>query len=67
MFEKGNEMAKKEVEEFLERNSNIVHEEEVPTNPDAPVDDTPLVWRYFVDIPSKRTVKYLMTITWFPE
>lgn len=57
MFEKGNEQAKKEVEEFLERNFNIVHEEEVPTNPDAPVDDPPLVWRYFVDPPRREDGK----------
>ncbi|HIP63348.1 MAG TPA: hypothetical protein EYH04_04465, partial [Archaeoglobus profundus] len=45
--------AKREVDEFLNRNFDIVHEEEIPTNDDAMVDNPPLFWRYFV-IPQKK-------------
>ncbi|AGK60048.1 glutamate synthase (NADPH) GltB1 subunit [Archaeoglobus sulfaticallidus PM70-1] len=48
MYQDGNLDAKKKVDEFLSKNFDIVHDEEIPTNPSADVSYPPLVWRYFV-------------------
>ncbi|HID43751.1 MAG TPA: hypothetical protein EYP30_08290 [Archaeoglobaceae archaeon] len=53
MYENASVGAKREVEDFLHQNFEIVNEEEVPTNPDANVIKPPLVWRYFVN-PEKK-------------
>jgi len=53
MYENANAEAKREVEDFLHANFEIVNEEEVPTNPEANVVKPPLVWRYFVN-PEKK-------------
>jgi glutamate synthase domain-containing protein 1 len=42
---------KQETEEFLRQNFTVVREEEVPTRPTAAITNTPLVWRYFLDVP----------------
>lgn len=49
MYEGGNTDAKNAVEDYISRNFEVVMEEEVPTNPEAPVWNPPLVWRYFVN------------------
>ncbi|MBN1177047.1 MAG: glutamine amidotransferase family protein [Dehalococcoidales bacterium] len=42
---------KQETEEFLQQYFTVVREEEVPTRPTAAITNTPLVWRYFLDVP----------------
>jgi glutamate synthase domain-containing protein 1 len=42
--------ARKEAEEFLQKNFSMVHKEEVPTRPVATINNPPLVCRYFLDI-----------------
>ena len=42
---------KQETEEFLQQHFTVVREEEVPTRPAAAITSTPLVWRYFLDVP----------------
>ena len=44
---------KQETEEFLHKNFTVIREEEVPTRPTAAIKNTPLVWRYFLDVPKK--------------
>jgi len=44
---------KKETEEFLRRYFTVIREEEVPTRPMPSIKNTPLVWRYFLDVPQK--------------
>lgn len=53
MFQDWDLDAKREVDKFLEANFDIVCSEEIPTNPEAPVIDPPLIWRYFV-MPHKK-------------
>jgi len=43
---------KQETEEFMRGNFSVAWQEEVPTRPTAAVKNPPLVWRYFVDVPS---------------
>ncbi len=42
---------KQETEEFLRQHFTVVREEEVPTRPTPAIKNTPLVWRYFLDMP----------------
>jgi glutamate synthase domain-containing protein 1 len=42
---------KQETEEFLRQNFTLIREEEVPTRPVSAIKNTPLVWRYFLDVP----------------
>jgi glutamate synthase domain-containing protein 1 len=42
---------KRETEEFLRRYFTVIREEEVPTRPTPAIKNTPLVWRYFLDVP----------------
>jgi glutamate synthase domain-containing protein 1 len=42
---------KQETEEFLRRYFTVIREEEVPTRPTPAIKNTPLVWRYFLDVP----------------
>jgi glutamate synthase domain-containing protein 1 len=42
---------KRETEEFLRQNFTVIREEEVPTRPVSAIKNTPLVWRYFLDVP----------------
>ncbi len=51
MFEK--EEAKQRVDQFLDMNFDIIHDEEIPTNEEANVSDPPMFWRYFVK-PQKK-------------
>jgi glutamate synthase domain-containing protein 1 len=44
------QQARREAEEFLQKNFNIIHKEEVPTRPVAVIKNPPLVCRYFLDI-----------------
>jgi glutamate synthase domain-containing protein 1 len=44
--------AKRDTEDFLRRSFEVVWQEEVPTRPHPAIKDPPLVWRYFVDVPS---------------
>ncbi len=53
MFQEDDPDLKQEVDEFLHRNFDVVHDEEIPTNEDANVSDPPLFWRYFV-MPQKK-------------
>jgi glutamate synthase domain-containing protein 1 len=48
MFQDGNIEAKKKVDDFLNKNFDVVYDEEIPTNPEANVVDPPIVWKYFV-------------------
>ncbi|HOK57862.1 MAG TPA: glutamine amidotransferase family protein [Methanothrix sp.] len=45
--------AKRAAEEFLLRNFDVVHDEEIPHSDDVHVRDPPLLWRYFLS-PSKH-------------
>ncbi len=45
--------AKKELDDFLSRNFDVVFDEEIPHRDEATVSDPPLVWRYFV-LPKKQ-------------
>jgi len=45
--------AKKELDAFLCKNFDVVHDEEIPHGDEATVSDPPLVWRYFV-LPKKQ-------------
>ena len=45
-----NQQARKDTEEFLQKNFNMVHKEEVPTQSVAIIKNPPLVCRYFLDI-----------------
>jgi glutamate synthase domain-containing protein 1 len=45
--------AKRAAEEFLFRNFDVVHDEEIPHSDDVYVRDPPLLWRYFLS-PSKH-------------
>jgi glutamate synthase domain-containing protein 1 len=49
----GNSDVKREVDEFINANFDIVHEEEIPTNDEVEVVDPPMFWRYFV-APQKK-------------
>jgi len=42
---------KQQTEEFLRKHFTVVREEEVPTRPTPAIKNTPLVWRYFLDVP----------------
>ncbi|MCK4273738.1 MAG: hypothetical protein KAW90_02510 [Dehalococcoidales bacterium] len=42
---------KQQTEEFLRKHFTVIREEEVPTRPTAAIKNTPLVWRYFLDVP----------------
>jgi glutamate synthase domain-containing protein 1 len=53
MFQNGNMDAKREVDAYLNKNFDVVYDEEIPTNPEAGVKNPPLVWRYFV-APKKK-------------
>lgn len=53
MFQNKNIDAKRQVDEFLDKNFDVVNDEEIPTNPEVDLVDPPLVWRYFV-APKKR-------------
>ncbi len=53
MFQDDDPDLKQEVDEFLYRNFDVVHDEEIPTNEEANVVDPPLFWRYFV-MPQKK-------------
>jgi glutamate synthase domain-containing protein 1 len=53
MFQNENLSAKEKAEEFLEENFNVVHAEEIPTNPEVSLFCPPLLWRYFV-APKKK-------------
>ncbi len=53
MFQNWDMDAKHEVDKFLDANFDVVHAEEIPTNPEAPVVDPPMFWRYFVT-PNKK-------------
>ena len=44
---------KREVDEFINANFDIVHDEEIPTNDEVEVVDPPMFWRYFV-APQKK-------------
>jgi glutamate synthase domain-containing protein 1 len=44
-----NQQARKDTEEFLQKNFNMVHKEEVPTRSVAVIKNPPLVCRYFLD------------------
>lgn len=46
-------VAKRALEEFLLRNFDVVHDEEIPHTDDVHVRDPPLLWRYFLS-PSKH-------------
>jgi len=52
--------AKKELDDFLCRNFDVVHDEEIPHRDEATVSDPPLVWRYFV-LPKKQGEEALLT------
>ncbi len=52
--------AKREVEKFLDANFDLIHSEEIPVNPEAPVVDPPLFWRYFVSPPEGRGDDYVV-------
>ncbi|MDP3880334.1 MAG: glutamine amidotransferase family protein [Dehalococcoidales bacterium] len=41
---------KEETELCLERNFDIVHQEEIPTRPTPAIHNPPLVWRYFLNV-----------------
>ena len=45
--------AKKELDAFLCKNFDVVHDEEIPHGDEATVSDPPLIWRYFV-LPKKQ-------------
>jgi len=45
--------AKKELDAFLCKNFDVVHDEEIPHCDEATVSDPPLIWRYFV-LPKKQ-------------
>jgi glutamate synthase domain-containing protein 1 len=45
--------AKKELDAFLCKNFDVVHDEEIPHGDKATVSDPPLIWRYFV-LPKKQ-------------
>jgi len=49
----GDTDVKRDVEEFLNVNFDIVHDEEIPTNEEVEVINPPLFWRYFV-APQKK-------------
>jgi glutamate synthase domain-containing protein 1 len=53
MFQNKNVSAKERVEDYLVDHFHIVHDEEIPTNPEVPLFNPPLVWRYFV-APKKK-------------
>ncbi len=42
---------KQQTEEFLRKHFTVISEEEVPTRPTAAIKNTPMVWRYFLDVP----------------
>jgi len=42
---------KQDTEEFLRQHFTVIREEEVPTRPTSTIKNTPLVWRYFLDVP----------------
>ncbi len=42
---------KQQTEEFLRKHFTVISEEEVPTRPTPAIKNTPLVWRYFLDVP----------------
>ncbi len=42
---------KQQTEEFLRQHFTLIREEEVPTRPTPAIKNTPLVWRYFLDVP----------------
>jgi glutamate synthase domain-containing protein 1 len=51
MYQSGE--GKRDTEAFLRERFDLVHEEEVPTQPTPAIVDAPLVWRYFLE-PDKR-------------
>lgn len=48
--------AKRAVEEFLFRNFDVVHDEEIPHSDDVHVKDPPLLWRYFLTPSEQKDV-----------
>jgi glutamate synthase domain-containing protein 1 len=46
-----NNLHKQDTEGFMRDNFRIVHQEEVPSRATAAIKNSPLVWRYFVDVP----------------
>jgi len=48
--------AKRRVDEFLQRNFEVVHEEAIPTDDSVGLPNPPLFWRYFVS-PKKKGVE----------
>jgi len=46
-----NDKDKQETEEFLRQYFTLIREEEVPTRSTPAIKNTPLVWRYFLDVP----------------
>ena len=45
---------KQETEDFLIKNFNLIHEEEVPVRPVPRITDPPLVWRYFLKVRERQ-------------
>jgi glutamate synthase domain-containing protein 1 len=43
------------VEDFLKQKFHVIHAEEVPTRPTSPIVNTPLVWRYFLEMKNEAT------------
>jgi glutamate synthase domain-containing protein 1 len=66
-----NKQAKKQCEEYFKDTFDIVLDEEIPTSPGSvfeektsgknaeyganPITDPPILWRYFIDVPEKKT------------
>lgn len=46
--------AKDEVDAFVRENFAIAHDERIPTQPTAGIQNPPLLWRYFVETPRER-------------
>ncbi|MFC1874841.1 glutamine amidotransferase family protein [Chloroflexota bacterium] len=44
------QQGQQETETFIQKNFNLIHQEEVPTRPTPVIKNPPLVWRYFLDI-----------------
>ncbi len=44
-----NRQAQQDAEQYLQKNFNMIHKEEVPTCPTPAIKNPPLVWRYFLD------------------
>lgn len=49
-----NQQARRDAEEFLQKNFNIVHKEEVPARSVPVIKNPPLVYRYFLDIGASK-------------